>query len=511
VRNKTSTAIWQHFIKALPLTIFAMLITAVGVLAVTGTLDSPADPDSTLSFSLEDVYQRLTSGAAGSKRSFTEPAVAPGTGTMHTINDIMAAAPEQDDDTGAIASDVAPGKTFWGLTDGEWGLQTGTMPVGSDVLGEDGSLTFNIPDACYSGNTATARDADLLAENIKSGVEIFGVTGAVPEGADVTGGEGELSFAIPEGCYAGNTATARDGDLLAGNIKSGVDLFGVTGTYTTGWKLQTTVAERIRFRDVDFINSSEGWAVGDDGYIYHWDGTTWQIDFYIPDYYGFFAVEMISDTDGWVGGYYGQIYHWDGLSWSLHTTTAEGASIFDVEMVSSADGWAVGGEGRFYRWDGTAWSLEYTAESDSRIYAVDMIDGSSGWAVGNNRRFYHWDGSDWSLHSTGSAGTALYGVAMINETDGWAVGVWKCTYHWDGSTWTPYNDVLEPVSLYDVDFVSSSDVWAVASGGQIYHWNGYEWYLHHVTDEAASIQALDILNAKEFWAVGSTGQIYLYD
>jgi hypothetical protein len=503
--------IWQHFIKALPLTLIAMAIAVVGVLAATGALDSPADPDSTLSFSLEDVYQRLTSGAAGSQRAFTEPTVAPGTGTMHTINDIMAAAPEQDDDTGATASDVAPGKTFWGLTDGEWGLQTGSMPVGSDVLGEEGSLTIDIPDACYSGNTTTARDADLLAENIKSGVEIFGVTGAVPEGADVTGGEGELSFAIPEGCYAGNTATARDGDLLAGNIKSGVDLFGVTGTYTTGWKLQTIVAGNIRLRDVDFVNSADGWAVGEEGSFYHWDGTTWSLHTQISDYFGSYAVDMVTDTDGWAAGPNGQIYHWDGLSWSLHTTTAEGAAIFDIEMVSSADGWAVGGEGKFHRWDGTAWSLEYTAESDSRIYAVDMIDGSSGWAVGNDSGFYHWDGSSWSLHSTGPYKIAFYGVAMISETDGWAVGVWNYIYHWDGSTWTSYNDMLDDVHFTDVDFVSATDVWAVASDGRIYHWNGYEWYLHHITEEAAEIEALCIINATEIWAVGFSGQIYLYD
>jgi hypothetical protein len=36
-------------------------------------------------------------------------------------------APAVDDTNGAVAADVTNGKTFWGLTSGEWGLQTGTL------------------------------------------------------------------------------------------------------------------------------------------------------------------------------------------------------------------------------------------------------------------------------------------------------------------------------------------------------------------------------------------------
>jgi hypothetical protein len=230
VRNSKRTTIWHHFIKALPLTLIAMAIAVVGVLAATGTLDSPAGPGSTSSYSLEDVYQRLTNGMAGSASAFTEPAVAPGIGTMHSINDLMAAAPELDDEDGATASEVLSGSTYWGLTNGEWGVQTGTMPEGSDVSGLDGSLTIDLPEGYYSGNTATAMDADLLAGNIKSGVEIFGVAGAIPEGADVTGREGSLTIDLPEGYYVDAEATAFDSDLLSENIMSGVNIFGVEGS-----------------------------------------------------------------------------------------------------------------------------------------------------------------------------------------------------------------------------------------------------------------------------------------
>jgi hypothetical protein len=47
---------WKHFINALPLTLVAMLLTAITVLAAAGTIDAPAAPGSTNSYTLEDIY-----------------------------------------------------------------------------------------------------------------------------------------------------------------------------------------------------------------------------------------------------------------------------------------------------------------------------------------------------------------------------------------------------------------------------------------------------------------------
>jgi hypothetical protein len=61
--------------------------------------------------------------------SFTEPSSRPGTGTMHTLDDIMAIAPAANNTTGATATDVLNGTTFWGLTSGQWGVETGTRAL----------------------------------------------------------------------------------------------------------------------------------------------------------------------------------------------------------------------------------------------------------------------------------------------------------------------------------------------------------------------------------------------
>jgi len=79
-------------------------------------------------FTLESIYQRLATGAAGAKRvgPFAEPDSAPSP-TGHTLGDVMSKAPAVDNVNGVTPAEVPRGKTFWGLrSDGAWGLQTGT-------------------------------------------------------------------------------------------------------------------------------------------------------------------------------------------------------------------------------------------------------------------------------------------------------------------------------------------------------------------------------------------------
>ena len=147
-----------------------------------GNLDAPAAPTvpgGGAMSTLDDLYNRLNAGTAGAPRSgvFAEPATGSGS-TMHTLTEIMGQMPAVDNTNGATAADVLSGKTFWGLTGGAWGKQTGTVPAGANVTGGDGQLVITLPDGLYTGGkTATVSDSDLNARTIKSGVNIFGVAG----------------------------------------------------------------------------------------------------------------------------------------------------------------------------------------------------------------------------------------------------------------------------------------------------------------------------------------------
>lgn len=99
-----------------------------------GNLDSPAtptDPGSAM-HTLEDIYNRLESGAAGTPSAFVEPLVGPGS-TGHTLDQVMSQAPATNANA-ATAGEVLSGKVFWGLgTGAAWGTNTGTATVSASL------------------------------------------------------------------------------------------------------------------------------------------------------------------------------------------------------------------------------------------------------------------------------------------------------------------------------------------------------------------------------------------
>jgi len=87
---------------------------AVGLLAARqlspqGNTDSASVPANTASYTLDDVYDRLETGAVGAQSTFTEPVAPPGTGTMHTIDEIMEAIPALVDNGDETVTDRITG------------------------------------------------------------------------------------------------------------------------------------------------------------------------------------------------------------------------------------------------------------------------------------------------------------------------------------------------------------------------------------------------------------------
>ncbi len=136
------------------------LLLATAGIVWAGSLNPPVGPGGTQSqmFTLQQIYDRLNSGTNPTKMAaFTEPGSGPGTATMPTLDDIMAVAPAPDPNHAAGVADVTAGQTFWSLSQGTWGLRTGTRSgVGegigvpktgqheSDADGDDGDLGVGV-------------------------------------------------------------------------------------------------------------------------------------------------------------------------------------------------------------------------------------------------------------------------------------------------------------------------------------------------------------------------------
>ncbi len=93
-------------------------------IALAGDLNPSTGPANTSSYTLQDICNRLETGAAGTQQNFTEPASGPNS-TGCTLNEVMGKAPAVNAEA-AEPADVATGTKYWGLTDGNWGLKTGT-------------------------------------------------------------------------------------------------------------------------------------------------------------------------------------------------------------------------------------------------------------------------------------------------------------------------------------------------------------------------------------------------
>jgi len=135
-----------------PAVLAGALLTLCAVTARAGSLDAPAAPDNAGSalYTLDALYNRLNTGAAGSKRgaTFAEPTAAPAA-TMYDLDALMAKMPAVDATNGAVPGDVISGKTYWGLTAAGWGPQTGTGAGGvSAGVPQTGQTT------CYNASGA---------------------------------------------------------------------------------------------------------------------------------------------------------------------------------------------------------------------------------------------------------------------------------------------------------------------------------------------------------------------
>jgi hypothetical protein len=186
------------------------------------TLDSPGAPETTAGHmpTLQELYAYLTTGATpDAAQPFQEPTTGPAAGAMKSVQQIYTAIKTLFDQITVTAADVRSGQKYFSTS--PWGIQSGAMPERTNVTGGNGLLTFSLPDGYYAGKTATAADTNLTAANIKSGVTIFGQTGTFTNGATATATD----------MLTGKTAFVN-GALVTGSVLAGNNVSGAEGART---------------------------------------------------------------------------------------------------------------------------------------------------------------------------------------------------------------------------------------------------------------------------------------
>lgn len=284
----------------------------------------------------------------------------------------------------------------------------------------------------------------------------------------------------------------------------------------TAWSVFET-SEPLGFVvDLSFLSAKTGWGISfedyGDGRVFHlirWNGSVWEIRMDTPVLN---AIQMVSPSSGWAVGDGGAIFHWNGAKWSA-VDSPTGANLDGVAFSSPGDGWATGRDGVIIRYSlGQWWDYSSLAPSP-RAMAVGP-DGEDGWMLGSWNRgdiVLRWDGKDWVTWRGDTPDGEALALDFPAAGEAWAAGwipgrsragmVWR----WDGASWNrEFNNV--PLPLIGASFLSANEAWGVGDEGWIVRWDGAEWS-EVASPTGQELNAVTMLSPTEGWAAGEGGQI----
>ena len=347
---------------------------------------------------------------------------------------------------------------------------------GSRIVGANGTIIDNCPTLCTKrpdtlglARTASTPGVDLLATDGKWAVGTEGVIIDISKNpASISRSRNPANTTLYG--VSGDWAVGAQGTLLHyepgisqwQSVASGVfkDLYAICSDFAVGqdgtilqkaaltWKTvasgtSNSLRSVIETTPIGISpKTAERWAMGDNGTMIHWDGTSWtpimQSEGTVIGTADLSAVAGTSENDVWVGGK--GLFHWDGVSWQ-HAQEIEPVPKDIVAIwCASAEFCAALSKTSFLKWDGRRWSDAQAPFAVSVFGTNASIYGSSAsdfW-VGARAGVYHWDGQNWTLEQD-SPPDAWY-LSGDGFGNLWATSLssrWKYRKNgtWVGSPW----------------------------------------------------------------------------
>ena len=290
---------------------------------------------------------------------------------------------------------------------------------------------------------------------------------------------------------------------------------------------------------ITFVADNDAWAVGENGYIMHWDGRVWE-QVKSPTAETLSGVSFIGPDNGWAVSDGAKILHWDGKEWNVvnalwlqgQPPDSSSATLFYLNAVAfagSEDGWAVGGIGTesgpralIFHWNGEKWQ-EIDSICGCSLTAVATLSPDDVWVVGGGEEgaTFHWDGVHWQRVSN-PAPYWLYSVSAISFDNVWAAGLVQqkpgSSYydgnviHWNGQQWIEINvpPPTGPQFQFSIVMLSETDGWS--GGYDLFHWTGREWVNvenpANKGDRASDwIVDIEVSPNRQVWAITRAGKL----
>lgn len=200
--------------------------------------------------------------------------------------------------------------------------------------------------------------------------------------------------------------------------------------------------------DVVGLSASNVWAVGDNGMMLHFDGSTWSgwrfngttvapynlSTWALPGpKYHLRTLWTMSPFIVAAGDSGTALYH-DGTQW-VQVETGITANITDVWGSSPSDVYGTTSDGRLWHWDGAGVWKVTTVQSPTALNAVWGTSSSNIYTVGDGGVVYRYNGSTWQSIRLPTRNN-LYAVWGTSANNVFVGGAGNALYRWDGTSWT---------------------------------------------------------------------------
>ncbi len=258
--------------------------------------------------------------------------------------------------------------------------------------------------------------------------------------------------------------------------------------------------------------SAHGWAVGDRGAIYFYNGSQW------VSYQGTATTNLnalyYDGTNGWIVGDGGFIFHIgqnDAVTPFRSPTSNKLRSVVGVNPAVATDD-----QGNIYTFSGTLWQAQAVPNLSQPQPAVAIL-GAGGLLV------VHANGviqptvnslnpsSEQGISPTVNSAISSPIVAAAAPPDKvgpnllWAVGAHGSIYGFSKGKWDKETSPTS-ANLNSIYFGTQGHGWIVGDGGIILGWNGQQWQ-QASSPISDNLHSVYVGSGNDWWAAGDKGHI----
>jgi hypothetical protein len=230
------------------------------------------------------------------------------------------------------------------------------------------------------------------------------------------------------------------------------------------------------------------------------------------------SVYAIDDKNVWAVGRQGTILFYDGSSWQEDPQSGD-VTIEDLWAITALDKdhvWISGEDATIIFYDGSNWTVQPTGgPPEQEIWTISAVSVNEVWAGCQAGWYLIFDGSDWTPYQS-DTGTNFTGIKAFGNGETWALGNDINEYGnlmlILGSGWT--TKIISYNWLTKIDGTDNNNIWAIGNEGSLFH-------IHSgnideiVTGSSADLRGICVLSSSDVWAAGGVmadqGELLHYD